>query len=86
MQTYLGRLSQVLWNHKQVEFKNKGRKTIMSDNTDKAENPFGDILSQYSSNFSSSKSSSSGFDFGDFLNSITKGSKPNDDEFSKQNN
>ena len=54
--------------------------------SDKSNNPFGDILSQYSSNFSSSKSSSSGFDFGDLLNSIAKGSKPNNDEFSKQNN
>jgi len=52
-------------------------------NSDKTNNPFGDILSQYSSNFSSS---SSGFDFGDLLNSIAKGSKTNDDESSSDHN
>lgn len=57
----------------------------MSENTDKAENPFGDILSQYSYNSSSSKSSSSGFDFGDILNSISKCSKQYDDKFSNKN-
>lgn len=54
--------------------------------SDKLNNPFGDILSQYSSNFSSLKSSSSGFDFGDLLNSIAKDSKPNDDESSSEQN
>ena len=55
-------------------------------NSDKTNNPFGDILSQYSYNSSSSKSSSSVFDFGDLLNSIAKDSKPNDDESSSEQN